>query len=129
MLLLLPALTQHIFFRKLLLLPPQIPLGQGSLPWLQLRHAINLHKVFLLLPCYHNHQHHHNDQCQALCGPVMIALILVTSRVSAATCTYAALHGCYGWFSSSSSSSSLLQCYHCSNGKFFNFMFTSDYYG
>ena len=29
--------------------PPQIPLGQGTFPWLQLRHAINLHKVSLLL--------------------------------------------------------------------------------
>ena len=49
-----PHDSTHIFpWHLLKMCPPQIPLGEGTLPWLQLRHAINLHKVFLLLCSWH----------------------------------------------------------------------------
>jgi len=52
-------------------LPPK-----GNLPWLQLRHSINLHK--------------------GLSGLVCIGLMMFFDRVTPATCLYTAMHGCYG---------------------------------
>ena len=62
--------------------PPQIPLGEGTLPWLQLRHAINLHKVFFF-PALDNLKSvsHHiiiiNISIFTPC-PIMVGLILAT---------------------------------------------------
>merc|ERR1712020_850472 len=52
-------------------LPPK-----GNLPWLQLRHSINLHK--------------------GLSGLVCIGLMMFYDRVTPATCLYTAMHGYYG---------------------------------
>ena len=70
-----PGIWQAIYSNVWWILT-KLPLGEGSCPWLQLRHSINLHKAMSL--------------------PFCLLCMYLTDNWSYPACIYTAAHGSYG---------------------------------